>query len=453
MNHFIAPGPRSAAHRIIIVCLLSTFWMYATLPNTVNLLLGGRGIASGSGGLGTIVETGVGGAVRWALLIVVTALAVMVIAFGISRSRWQISTLIIAVLFATAVSLVYLSHTNFEDLVKMTPAYLVFCSSMVSSYRATAGKVLGVLTGMTALLSILWGFFQPTVALMNQWDYGEDKKIFDSGLLAGPFTHSNILGIALVIGLPWITYVRRSIWKYIFLVSSVTAIIWSASRSSIVVMTMMCLFAGIICFVKSSSLRIGVARITVLGAIGVGIVLPLLTTSESAVQGRGWIWQASRMAVLDSPLLGSGQPVFVSGAVADIVGYNTSHGHNIYMTALARDGIIGFIALTILLLSLGLYASRLASATLAPVLSILVFLVVGMVEMSFSVTSLEQNAGFAWLAMVAIISTSINSPRLEVGLKRPVANRVAEKINPTKRPDIVASSRSSSQHDDLRMTR
>src|SRR5205807_9836004 len=73
----------------------------------------------------------------------------------------------------------------------------------VSPPRPAVLAVLGLLAGVTAGGSMLMALVRPDLALLSG-DAAGAKRGFVGGLLAGPYPHSNVLGLALALGLPFV---------------------------------------------------------------------------------------------------------------------------------------------------------------------------------------------------------------------------------------------------------
>ena len=91
--------------------------------------------------------------------------------------------------------------------------------------------VIGVLGALTASGSMLFGAIRPDLALLSGTDAGE-KQVLLGGLLAGPFLHSNVLGLALALSLAFVFYLRHPAVRWTCLALILGALVWTGSRTS-----------------------------------------------------------------------------------------------------------------------------------------------------------------------------------------------------------------------------
>jgi O-antigen ligase len=183
------------------------------------------------------------------------------------------------------------------------------------------------------------------------YDAGGLKKGFLSNWLAGPFGHSNALGIYCVLALaltPLIVSVRWRIFNGLILGAT---IVESASRTAMVAGGVLALWWIICRFRSKVSVRsVGTALIGVCAAIV--LVLPFLGLDRQSFTGRGYIWAESLKLWEQSRFVGHGINWFSTTApsVATIADWSyLRSGHNLMVDTLVRSGLVGMCLVALVL--------------------------------------------------------------------------------------------------------
>lgn len=204
-------------------------------------------------------------------------------------------------------------------------------------------KILGGVTIGLAALTMTIGLANPEFAsFLPHGQIGEqfDKAIFQT-LLSWPFIHPNQLGMALVLGAPFVLYLRPPWIKAIGLAIITGATLWASSRSALYA-GIVFLAAAILLWALRPPARAAVIRWTAIALIGAIITLPLLTTDPEAFTQRGQIWQASLQRISQAPLLGHGHFWYPdTGRFAPDLFWDATHGHNLMIHTLLTAGIAG----------------------------------------------------------------------------------------------------------------
>src|SRR6187551_3743626 len=182
------------------------------------------------------------------------------------------------------------------------------------------------------------------------YDMASEKALVSNWQLAGPFTHSNLLGIYCVLSLSLIPIIVSVRWRILNASVLCAAIIASASRTALLAAGVLALW-WIICWLRSViSVRAAGTALTGLFAATV-LVLPLLSWDPVAFTRRGHIWATSLSAWKESRLVGLGIEWFETTATS--VRYfgdwghtdTVQHGHNLVVDTLVRSGLVGICLL------------------------------------------------------------------------------------------------------------
>ena len=202
------------------------------------------------------------------------------------------------------------------------------------------------LATLTAGYSVIFALLAPSHAFFGYAHgvfYDADKAIVGSELLAGPFGHSNTLGIYLALSLPFALYVSNRIRRIAMMGFCFFVILWTGSRSAIIA----ALIGLAVTFVVSRTAISARRSVATLGLAAVGLtaaVLPFVVTDPRAFTTRGAIWQGSLQVWSRSPLFGGGPDWYSRIAeYANDLGAQASSGHNLVVTLLATGGIASLV--------------------------------------------------------------------------------------------------------------
>lgn len=222
--------------------------------------------------------------------------------------------------------------------------------------------VLGYLVGVVAISSIALGILLPSHALWLSADatvIDSDKAILPFGVLVGIFPNGNILGVCLVIWLPFAMLIRSRGWRWAIVGASLFALIWCASRGSFLALGLSAVTVAILHYTPRRGRR-AVATAAALSTLVLVAALPWFTTDPLAFTNRGWIWAGSIDAWESSPAFGLGTNWFrIVGTTSGILG-PAYHAHNQFLQALVTGGVVALLLLVWLLWLATNAAARLA---------------------------------------------------------------------------------------------
>lgn len=312
-----------------------------------------------------------------AALVVGCAAVVVVSARRLPWSRVLPLVLVLAAWAVTVVPLVLADRTP-----RATALIVPAVATALWAVRPQRGhvEVLGYLTGGLAGVSVLLGLAWPRSAIFERSELVDgEKAVSPLGILAGVLQTGNLLGLALAVGIAAILFVRRDWHRWTLLALALVALVWSASRTSLVAVAAVGVAAlGLVLFGERR--RVVVTWLAVVALVA--LALPFVTSSPTAFTNRGGYWIASVEAWLASPWTGHGADYFKLLALGeDNLGGHAYHAHNQVAQVLVTGGILLAVIALAVLAVLGLRAARWARLGFAwPVLVLTAFAVVASFE-------------------------------------------------------------------------
>ncbi|GAA1687088.1 hypothetical protein GCM10009808_00090 [Microbacterium sediminicola] len=220
---------------------------------------------------------------------------------------------------------------------------------------------LGFVVVLTAALAILFGFLLPDAGLLREADGAvrerSDKEILPGlGLLQGMFTSENNLGQYLSMGIAAVLMIPKWWQRCAGLAIVGFAIIWSASRSSLVTMVGVLAVGSVVWLIiefRRRKLASIAARVAIGGSVLVMCALPLMGWSNDAFTARGQIWNGSLEEWSSRAFLfGLGREWYtqIAGTVTSPLNSAAYHGHNQFVQLLVTGGVVlGILAVAWLL--------------------------------------------------------------------------------------------------------
>lgn len=212
---------------------------------------------------------------------------------------------------------------------------------------AVYGVTLGVVSGLVAV-------FNPDSAFQGC----RADKCGPMGLLfLGALGNENALGLALALSLPFVLLAFRGSIRW-WLGSYMFIMVYLTGSRSALIAAGVALGVALLCNPritdKGAHGRFGfVAAATAAVAVGVGLILPFVTSDPTAFSLRGIAWQTARRYISESPIFGSGadawQALANNGEVSAVSAYSA---HNMWLDLLFTTGIVGLILGIVLVLAL-----------------------------------------------------------------------------------------------------
>lgn len=339
-------GDRNAP---LVSALVATLWLLGALPQAIQLAIGGRATINILGATATVPLARIASdLVFWigilvSLFIILTNLR--------SQNRVSLSRLAIYALpWIVASTSTYLSDGTFavSGLIYLSIGVALW----ISNPPPRAFRIWGWLTILLAAGSVVGGILLPDLFLLRAGGSATDKAIIGDTLLAGFFPHPNTFGLFLVLGAPAIFLVeRRSRILGIGIVA--LAVIWSGSRTSIAALAACLLVVMLVGLSRNRSLwRRGAAVVVIILGTIVAIALPFATHDPMAFSERGRLWMAVIARSSESILIGHGTNFFGATAqYSDNLGGLAFHAHNQYLHMLITSGVLGVIALALIVVA------------------------------------------------------------------------------------------------------
>ncbi|QMU22880.1 O-antigen ligase family protein [Gordonia rubripertincta] len=191
------------------------------------------------------------------------------------------------------------------------------------------------------------------------------KCTFAGEIFMAATTHGNTLGLIMAVSIPFVWLAFSNWTKWWMLAFVIFNLALSGSRSALAVGLITMVVLGM----SNPSLRDGIGRgrtFIPLGAAAavsvlVAIVLPLVERDDTALTGRGGLWNIALNAFEDNPLIGGGitawDTLYNQGAFGAAAAYST---HNQWVEVLLLAGLAGALTfgIGVLALFLGSQSSR-----------------------------------------------------------------------------------------------
>jgi exopolysaccharide production protein ExoQ len=191
-----------------------------------------------------------------------------------------------------------------------------------------------------------------------------DQRAPNIGTLAGPFTHKNILGPVLLLGLATALYANRGrTLKTLTWLCLYGTLIWMAGSASALVLAiaMLAMFLGMHSWSSSPERR---TKTIILTICGTAMIAPFLIINQSTVlaavgrdqtiSGRNDIWAGTIEAWQQHPFLGYGWYIaYAEGLPASAIihryaGWYVPSSHDGYLSILLQLGLVGAAILVVL---------------------------------------------------------------------------------------------------------
>ncbi|MBM7462086.1 O-antigen ligase family protein [Microbacterium dextranolyticum] len=204
---------------------------------------------------------------------------------------------------------------------------------------------------VSCAVSLLLGVALPAYGLMPTVSGDQsDKAIVGGTLLSGMFNHSNTLGAVAALTLPLVFLFRRRMTVFLSIIFTFCALIWSASRTSMIAAIAMA-FAWFVVrlFRRSNRVSVAVVSFVLIASLLLVAITPFVTDDPTAFTSRGQIWIFSRGAFEAAPIFGNGVSFFQDiWAVNNGLFKDAQHAHNSFLTQLTTLGLVGGVGLFLL---------------------------------------------------------------------------------------------------------
>jgi hypothetical protein len=204
---------------------------------------------------------------------------------------------------------------------------------------------------ITAAFSIGFGLISPLAFMSTDWTANAEKALIGDEILAGPYSHSNALGLALALTLPFVVLHFKRYARLAAVIVVGVALLWSASRLSTAAAVFALLVSLLVLRLSPRASR-RLLSISIVSICVLLIMLPLLTTDPSLFTKRGMIWMTSLAHVGNgSWFIGEGGDAFREvNSLTTALGFVSTTGHNVFVTFFATGGVVTVFLMAIVLL-------------------------------------------------------------------------------------------------------
>jgi O-antigen ligase len=385
----------------LLSALAVLYWLFGWVTNIANILSrGGRDPIRFNAG--EIIEHSVAAvlATRIIYLMIAVCLALSIwLDLGRRVERdWR--TLLIALL--PPFLLIAVSNP-LNGVMPTEPQSLLFAATMIALWLHGPDRrsliTIGVLTAVTAITSLALGL-TPLGTIGVGDGVVVEKALFGTTLLAGLYSYGNALGLTLVAGVPFLLLIRSRILAGGSLLAVVAALVWSASRTSWAVLGALA-GAGIVLLLLRGYPKVqrwtGAAVLAVASATM--IILPISERSDPlAFSERGLIWDTALDIWSRSPVFGTGLAGFdPNGELVQTVDHTIGQAHNFFVTTLFTMGIVGLVAVSVLVAGMAWGSVRVVNATPVPFLAVLATLAIGILETPSNALPFERPNTFSFV--------------------------------------------------------
>lgn len=384
--------------RYIFVVLL--YLLFAAVPTWLDIAANGRQ-ESTIWGMADVQGSVLGALVGRALLVLLVVLSLSSI---FSRDAVPLPPMFVAGMALYVGASVLASWTSgFEG--SYIPV-VVNCLVVLAILRLGPGPrdlvVFGICALGVAIVALAYGVVADGAWMIGTRREGSDSKaIFGDGVLAGPFAHMNMLGMGLVMAIPFVALISRARIRRISFGVIMVCLVLSASRSSMVALAVGLAFVVAV-YARSYSVKRFVFVVVLLCVTVASVALPFLVTSPSALTYRGQIWLTVRSMGFPDLNTGLGFGAFSRGSsLSSAIGMVKGAAHNVPMHAFVVGGLVGALGLGLMLFAVARGALSALRWTAGPAMFVVVAIVLGATEMPFR---LESMTGQAWAGLPLIAS-------------------------------------------------
>ncbi|MCI4658237.1 O-antigen ligase family protein [Cryobacterium zhongshanensis] len=417
--------------------LIVLSWLFGFLTNLFKVLQDGRVdriVVSNDA-----AATGVVRVFIYSFLIAVIVLAAIIIVDNVSAATPSTKLWMLGVALLPFVVILFSDLANGE---KPASDVAVYPLVVFALWRARVAfrtlRVLGWITVVSALVSIGMGFVLPSIGTTLPPIIGD--KVYWPTLLAGPYSHPNVLGLALSMGLPFVFLIHNRFALIVGILSTLFAVGWSGNRCSMLAAAIAILVFMLVRWRPETRLR--PLAILAVGAY-LTCVIPVMTTDTADYSLRGQIWIESLKSWRDSPVFGHGSGFyFMIGQYSNSFGPTAFNGHNAFVHLLATGGLLLLAAVVLFMVTVYRSGRNLPVMYRAVTMSFSIMLVYNAwLQNTITFTGLSEIGYIGWLPMALILFASAKPSALAREALVDTEVGEAEEI-PTKRPFLPVVGRS-----------
>ncbi|MDZ5146131.1 O-antigen ligase family protein [Microbacterium testaceum] len=233
----------------------------------------------------------------------------------------------------------------------LVPA-LIGASVVALGIRIDDLAVIGYLGGAVAVVSMIGMAVAPQSVLMSAGLAQAEKSLTGEPLLAGIFSHSNILGMFLGLSLPFAFLVKRWVISAILMVAICSALILTSSRTAVSGALIVLAVALLGWILPRAPWRI-IGVVGFVAVVSALFVVPFSETDPAAYTYRGEIWMYNIDQWSQDRLFGLGADWYRDNyrELREILSSAASHAHNEALTLLVQGGAVLLVAVGVLIAS------------------------------------------------------------------------------------------------------
>lgn len=285
---------------------------------------------------------------------------------------------------------------------------------VVAGIRVSDLVVLGYLGGVVAAVSLVGAVTVPQNVFMSAGLAQVEKSITGAPLLAGIFSHSNILGMFLAMSLPFAFLVKRWVIQFTIVAAIGTALVLTSSRTALSGAVVILAVAVLGWLLPRAPWRVLAAGGFVV-AVAALFRIPFHETDPSAYTYRGGIWMFNIERWHENELFGLGATWYRDN-YADLKRYLSSaasHAHNEALTLLVQGGIVLVAAVAAIVVLAFVGAARQTRRTrgIAAMSFVLGFLVVSITETTFPILKWGPTSVVALVPLLVLAADACRRPR------------------------------------------
>lgn len=406
INHIENPemGLQRPIQATLVLWSVGFLWLYSWTPSLAQILTRGRASLRSDAVEASSVFAGF--ATKATIFLAIFAAVLAVLAAVGDRSHELRARLWIPAALVLPWFTIYIVETLIIN--ETTPKYYeLIWPLMLVAFSLTAPPVhtvcvllarIGVATAGLSIILGIWG-----KGLMPYgWHQTDDKAIIGDTALAGPYSHSNILGLLMALALPLVVLVLRDRERQIGLLLVGVTLVWSASRISIVAAVVIVAVIVAAKYVRRPWRLVAAA--TVLAALTM-VVVPLRTHDDAAFTNRGLIWKVTRFYAADHPWFGWGTGVFQSlnNEFTSAIGTRAVTAHNTWLTVLAVGGWVAVAATIVTYATAARRFTRTYCDLRAPAFFLLALVVCGIAEDPLRAWRLTPLSFLVWTGLALAV--------------------------------------------------
>jgi O-antigen ligase len=384
--------------------LMLTAWLYSVVPSLIQVATSGRSEEVNVEAVSTLGPTAL--LAGWLLtLALVGVSAVSAVHYSRSTRQARSKPKFVLVALAPWFLMLVLAIVDSQPInmqVAVYPLIVLAIAGARPPLRTFA--LMGWLTIASAGFSILLGIYTDYGTISEQAFV--DKALVGTSVLAGPYSHSNMLGTVLALGLPSIFLISSKTARIVGSALIAIAVLWSASRTSIAAVAVILILLLVSQVARKPATRLILGTISIASTAVVLCYIPLTTHTLYGFNYRGRVWTGSLRRWETSKWFGAGPDAYRNpGGYSNFLGQYAFHGHNLLVDALAVGGITMAVAITLLVLVAARRALHHYSSgeDLTAYFFVMSFAVVGILEVATDFWLPSSTGLIVWLLLSAVL--------------------------------------------------